>query len=329
MNELKRIIELVNKNNKFLITAHENPDCDALGSTLALGFALEKLNKEADFYNFNKTPEHLKFLPGWNKITNDVKKLKKEYECIFILDSADDLRPGIDFHNFVKTQKNSKIIVIDHHSTNSNDKELVWVDVNAASTGVLIYKLIKELGIELNTDISNLIYSTIVGDTGSFRFANTNSESFSIASDLVDNGADPEKISQAIYENEPLNKINLIARALNTLEIDDTGKIASVYIDTNMFKETNTTRDHTEGIINIPRRINGVSVAVLLRQEDNGDKSRKRWKISLRSKDNIDVSLIAKKFGGGGHVKASGCSIEGELNSVKKTLYETIEKEFR
>ena len=174
---------------------------------------------------------------------------------------------------------------------------------------------------------STLIFSTIVGDTGSFRYSNTNSEAFMIASELVDNGAEPEHVAQAIYENEPLKKINLIGKALNTLEIDDTKKIASVYIDNAMYSDTGTTREDTEGIINIPRRINGISVAMLLRQENDEKEPVNKWKISLRSKFDVDVSAIAKKFGGGGHVKASGLTITGDLDKVKNTLVEAIKEE--
>jgi phosphoesterase RecJ-like protein len=236
------------------------------------------------------------------------------------------MRPGIKFHEYMKTAKYKEKIVIDHHNTNTDDQELVWVDVNSASTGVMIYKILNSMDIEITKDISTLIYSTIVGDTGSFRYSNTNSESLKIASELVEYGAEPEFVSQAIYENEPLKKINLIARALNTLEIDKTNKIASVYIDNDMFAETGTTREDTEGIINIPRKINGISVAVLLRQENKSDEKIHRWKVSLRSKYEVDVSAIAQKYGGGGHVKASGLTIEGNLSKVKEDLIGTIKE---
>ena len=326
MNEILKIKKIIENSNNILITSHENPDCDALGSTLALGIGLESMGKNVDLYNNNLTPEHLKFLPQWDKVNSDIDSLKTTYESIFLLDSADDLRPGLDFHQYMKKVECKNIIVIDHHKTNTDDSELVWVDVESASTGVMVYKLLKSMNVEITKDISTLIYSTIVGDTGSFRYSNTNSESFKIASELVDYGAEPEFISQAIYENEPINKINLIARALNTLEFDETKKIASVYIDYDMFSETDTSREHTEGIINIPRKINGVSVAVLLRQENNNSEKMPKWKISLRSKFDVDVSAIAKKFGGGGHVKASGLTMEGDLKTVKNTIINSIKE---
>ena len=329
MDQINNIKKIVEENNSFLIAAHENPDCDALGSTLALGLGLLSIGKDVDLYNNDITPDHLKFLPEWNRVINDTESLKKCYDCIFLLDSADDMRPGLKFYEYVKTTDYNSKIVIDHHNTNSTNNELVWVDVNAASTGVMVYKLIKSLGIKSTKDISTLIFSTIVGDTGSFRYSNTNSEAFSIASELVDYGAEPEHVAQAIYENEPLKKINLIGKALNTLEIDDTKKIAYVYIDNDMYSETGTTREDTEGIINIPRRINGISVAMLLRQENDNEEAVDKWKISLRSKFDVDVSAIAKKFGGGGHVKASGLTITGDLVTVKNKLLEAIKEEMK
>lgn len=326
MNEITNIKNIIENSDSILIAAHENPDCDALGSTLAFGLGLISIGKKVHLYNNNKTPEHLKFLPEWKRVISDINELNNSYDCIFLLDSADDLRPGKIFHEYMKKTKYKEKIVIDHHKTNSDNHELVWVDVDAASTGVMIYKLLKSMSIEITKDISSLIFSTIVGDTGSFRYSNTNSESLKIASELVDYGAEPEYISQSIYENEPLKKINLIAKALNTLEIDETKKIASVYIDNKMFTETGTSREDTEGIINIPRKINGVSVAMLFRQENNGNEKIPRWKISLRSKFDVDVSAIAQKYGGGGHVKASGLSMEGELVNVKRDLLASVKE---
>jgi len=326
VNEIDNIKNIIDNSDNFLLTSHENPDCDALGSTLALGLGLASLGKNVDLYNNNVTPDHLKFLPEWKRVFSDINLLKDRYECIFLLDSADDMRPGIKFHEFMKTVKYKEKIVIDHHNTNNEDHELVWVDTGAASTGVMVYKILNSMDIKITKNIATLIYSTIVGDTGSFRYSNTNAESLKIASELVEYGAEPEFISQAIYENEPLKKINLIARALNTLEIDETNKIASVYIDNEMFAETGTTREDTEGIINIPRKINGISVAVLLRQENKNGEKLPRWKVSLRSKYEVDVSAIAQKYGGGGHVKASGLTIDGELSKVKEDLLGTIKE---
>ncbi len=326
MNEVENIKKIIEDSDNFLLTSHENPDCDALGSTIALGLALESIGKNVDLYNNNITPDHLKFLPEWKRLISDIDLLEKNYECIFLLDSADDMRPGLKFHQFMKTVEYKEKIVIDHHKTNTEDHELVWVDTGSASTGVMVYKILKSLNIEMTKDISTLIYATIVGDTGSFRYSNTNAESLKIASELVENGAEPEFISQAIYENEPLKKINLIARALNTLEIDETKKIASVYIDQEMFNETGTSREDTEGIINIPRKINGVSVAILLRQENKSEEKLPKWKVSLRSKFDVDVASIAQKYRGGGHMKASGLTIEGELSKVKKELVNTIKE---
>ena len=326
VNEINNIKNIIENYDSFLITAHENPDCDALGSTLAMGLGLLSIGKKVHFYNNDKTPDHLKFLPEWERVINDINLLNDSYDCVFLLDSADDMRPGIKFHEFIKNAQHKEKIVIDHHNTNNGDQELVWVDTGAASTGVMIYRLLKSINIEITNDIATLIYATIVGDTGSFRYSNTNTEALKIASELVEYGADPEFVSQAIYENEPLKKINLIAKALNTLEIDESKKIASVYIDNAMYADTGTSREDTEGIINIPRRIEGVSVAVLLRQENKESEPENRWKISLRSKYDVDVSAIAQKFGGGGHVKASGLTIEGDLKRVKETLFETIKE---
>lgn len=325
MNEVESIANVINENKKFLITSHENPDCDAIGSTLSLGLALKSLEKEVVLYNKNEVPTHLKFLPNWDEVKNDVKNLGTNIDCFIILDCTDTIRPGFEFHNYIESVSEKPKIIIDHHKTNNKDIELCWVDSNAASTGILVYKLLKELRIDITKGIADCILATIIGDTGSFKYSNTNSEALLIASVLVDLGGDPEKISQSLYENESVSKIRLLSEALKTLEIDETNRIASVYVDSKMFSVTNTKREDTEGIVNIPRSIKGISVAMLIRQEKNDEQSH-AWKVSLRSKEDVDVSEIASKFGGGGHHKAAGFSIRGQIEQVRAIVVKTVRK---
>ena len=330
MNELDEIVETLSSGSSFLITSHENPDCDALGSTLSLGLALEMLNKDVVLYNKNKIPNHLKFLPKWGKINNNINEIRKEkFDCIVLLDCADTKRPGLDFKDLLDEFSNNSVIVVDHHKSNSDGiykKSLI--DIEAASTGILVYKILKKLNVQIDKDIANCILATIIGDTGSYKYSNTNSEAFKVSAELVELGADTEFISQSIYENEPLNKILLVSEALKTLEIDATKMIASVYVDNEMFHNTNTKREDTEGIVNIPRSINGVSVALFFRQESKNDEDI-HWKVSLRSKDNVDVSKIAKNYGGGGHYKAAGFSIKGNLENVKKEIISVVLEEIK
>lgn len=318
---LANLAEFIKSNDDFLVVSHENPDCDAIGSTLALGKALEILGKKVEMFNQDKL-NNLSFLPGSEKIINSLENIKNT--IAIVLDCTDIYRPGEEFANYSKS-KDLDLVFIDHHKSNDLNGDKIFVDPNASSTGVLVYKLVKLLGVKIDKDIAENIFSTIVGDTGSFRYSNTYSETFHIAGDLVSIGVDPEKVSQKIYETESVNKLKLMGMALETLDVDDTNKVAFVHIDRKMFELTNTSRIDTEGFVNIPRSIKGIEVAVMLREEPlNGNSN---WKASLRSKDYIDVANIAKQFGGGGHQKAAGCMIEGSIEDVKSKLYSAIKKE--
>ncbi|MGI9533373.1 MAG: DHH family phosphoesterase [Thermodesulfobacteriota bacterium] len=328
MNKIVDISNAILNCNNLLLASHENPDFDALGSMLALGKGLQSIGKDVDLYNSTKIPNSIKFLPDWESIKYDLSDLKESYDAIVLLDCTDIYRPGKEFGDFINSSKNNNLIIIDHHKTNNSDSELSLVDIEAASTGILVYKLLKQCDIEITKSIADCIISTIIGDTGSYRYSNTNSEALRISGELLEAGADLTMITQAIYENEPLKKIKLISEALNTLEIDDTAKIASVYVDESMYRKTDTTREDTEGIINIIRSINGISVAIFYKYEQVNGNDLPTWKVSLRSKYEVDVSKIAQEFGGGGHIKAAGFSIEGNIDNVKSAVLQSVKKVF-
>ena len=326
MNEIAEMSRAILSCKNMLLASHENPDCDALGSMLALGNGLLSIGKKVDLYSSDNIPNHLKFLPDWGIITNDLSALKKKYDLIVLLDCTDIYRPGKAFGDFISDYKEKKLIFIDHHDTNNANSDMSLLDVDAACTGILVYKLLKQCNIEINKEIADCVLSTIIGDTGSFRYSNTNSEALKISGELLEVGADLTMITQAIYENEPLSKIKLISEAINTLEVDNTTKIASIYVDESMYKRTNTTREDTEGIVNITRSINGISVAIFFKQVHVNGNNLPAWKVSLRSKYNVDVSKIAQKFGGGGHIKAAGFSIEGSIENVKNEVLQSVKE---
>ncbi|MGH7885750.1 MAG: DHH family phosphoesterase [Thermodesulfobacteriota bacterium] len=325
MSSFEKISKFIRKKDNFLIVSHENPDCDAIGSTLAAGLALKKLGKNVKMYNKDKL-HYLEFLPGSDLIVNSLQNIGNNVSTAIVLDCADNLRPGEDFSNYSKNNE-LELIFIDHHKSNNLNGKNILIDADASSTGIMIYKLLKYLGVEIDIDIAENIFSTIVGDTGSFRYSNTYCETFHIAGELVSLGVDPEKISQKIYENESIDKIKLMGLALTTLDIDPTEKVAFVHVNKEMFELTHTNRFDTEGLVNIPRSIKGIEVAVMLREEyENGISN---WKASLRSKDYIDVAEIAKEYGGGGHKKAAGCRLQGSIEDVKSRLYGSIRKEIK
>ncbi|MCY4379605.1 MAG: DHH family phosphoesterase, partial [Candidatus Dadabacteria bacterium] len=237
MDEFDNILNLIRANQSFLVVSHESPDCDALGSTIAMTLLLRELGKDVIMYNVDGVPEHLRFLPECSGVTDSLDCVTDEVDVVMLLDCADVSRPGKEFENFI-SKNGFTFAFIDHHATNSTGSEYCFVDENASSTGVILYRMIKRLGIPISPDVAECLFSTIVGDTGSFRYSNTSSETFTIAADLVDCGADPERISRFIYDNEPLRKVMLRTLAMNTLEV--TGKIAFLHVSSEMFRQTGT-----------------------------------------------------------------------------------------
>lgn len=319
MKKINDILELVNSSNNILIASHENPDEDAIGSTLALGLSLDTFGKQVHLYNETGVPEVLKFLPGSERILSNFDNMPYP-ELVFILDCTDTGRVGKRFREYINGLNKVDIVVIDHHFTNKNDRKLSIYDNTACSTGFIVYNFIKNgLKSDINIDVARNIYATLVGDTGSFSYSNTNPQSLRLAADLIEIGVDPYEISTCLYENEPINKIKLIGLVLSTLELHENGRIAFVEVTKEMLEVTSAGKQHTEGIVNFPRSIKGVEIAVLIREE-----KPELWKISLRSKGNVNVAVIAEKFNGGGHVGAAGCNITGTVESVKNKLIKEI-----
>lgn len=323
-NEFQKLLDLIHQSEKILITSHENPDGDALGSMLAFGLGLEKLGKKVELYNVDGVPEMLEFLPCASRIKNSLSLVKGPFDIAFAVDCTAVSRAGVEFENFAATDNCKTVVIIDHHETVDSDVDLSILDSGASSTGVLIYKILESLDVNIDTPIAENIYTTIVSDTGSFSYSNTKSETLRIAADLIDIGVEPSKISQAIYENEPLRKLELLKLVMPTLDITEDNKIASIFVSRKMLAETGTTRQDTEGMVNIPRSIKGVDTALMFRQE--GNENKPLWKVSLRSKGEVNVARIAEKFGGGGHASAAGCSLKGQIEEVKALMITSVKE---
>jgi phosphoesterase RecJ-like protein len=328
LSDLERIVQVVREGKRFLITSHENPDGDAIGSMLGLGLALEMAGKDVVFYNKDGIPRVLEFLSGSEKVNSSLNSIQASFDCTLIVDCTDTSRVGKEFERFIVSGRCGTKVIVDHHQTNKPSAELYLLNPDASSTGMIIYFLLQTLSLKITPDIAKNLYTTIVVDTGSFRYSNTSHETFRIAADLVELGADPWEISRAIYESEPIAKLKLLGVVLRTLEVSEDGRLAWVFVDREMLKMTGTSREDTEGIVNFPRSIKGVEVAMLFREEEPGDNDRPRWKVSLRSNGGVNVSLIAERFGGGGHKRAAGCLIAGTLTDVKSRLFSIINEAF-
>lgn len=315
---MKKIISEIKNAKTFLIVGHANPEGDAIGSCLALGLGLETLKKKVKIFNADPVPQILKFLPQQEKITSELSK-SEQYDIVFIVDVGEIERTGDAFKNY-KNYK--KLICLDHHSVGKHEGDFNYVLPEASATGVLVYYLLKELGLKkLSSDIATNLFCAISTDTGSFRYSNTNAEALKICSELLKLGVDPWKIAKNCYETFSIPRIELLKKVLQTLTVHPSGRIASIDISLSDLKSCGASVDLTEGFINYARSVEGVEVAVSFRE-----KGPNKYKMGFRSNKYVDVAALAQQFGGGGHERAAGCNLEGSLDEVKKKIFKAVLK---
>ena len=305
----EKIVAAIEKHRSFLLTSHINPDGDGIGSELALYHALKRLGKEVVIANKDALPADYDFLPGAEQIKTP-QALEGSFEVLIVLDCGNLKRVGaFDPADFALT------INIDHHYTNQSFGDLDWFLPEAACTGELVFELIGELGVAVDERIATCLYTALLTDTGSFRYANTRAQSFRLAARLLDCGADPAAVSSAVYERMSLARMRLLGEALKTLELHEQGKIASMVVSRAMFARCQAQPADTEDFVNYPRAIEGVRIALFLRELETDF-----YKGSLRSKVKVDVARVAEKFNGGGHFHAAGFRVRGRLPEVKRQI---------
>ena len=312
---LKRIRELIDRHRFFLITAHERLDGDALGSELAMYHMLRQMGKEATIYNQDVTPENYMFFTGSDQITNELPPLES-FDAAFILDCSELQRVGKEA---AKIAAIPCLINIDHHFSHGGFCETQLIDPRASSTGELICRLLAYMGIAPTREMATCLYTAILTDTGGFRYGNTGRDTLLAAADLVAGGADPQWISENVYETNAPARIRLLAAILPKLTIDEGGRVGSITVTQQDLASTGALPEHTDGFVDLPRTIRGVDISVLYAELPDGS-----FKLSLRSKGNVNVERVARVFGGGGHINAAGCRIEGKIDDIRRRLLEAI-----
>ncbi len=310
-----KIIAAINEGERFLITAHVRLDGDALGSELALYLMLADMGKKAVIYNQDETPQQYRFLPGAPTIVHELGDIG-QYDIGIVLDCSNLERVGKEA---ARIEKIKTLINIDHHISNGGFCLLSILDGQASSTGELLYRLMREMHCKMTKDICTNLYTAIITDTGGFRYSSTHRDTLYAAGDLVGNGADPQWISENIYESDSPARLKLLAKVLETMSLDLENKVGSLFITQEDLLKTGATLDHTEGFIDIPRTVKGINISILYTQLANN-----YFKVSLRSKGRINVESVAGKFGGGGHINAAACRIEGDIEEVKALVFAAI-----
>lgn len=316
-NYMDEAIEAINNSNNIFIASHINPDGDNIGSSLSLALALKKLKKNVIVLSTDQIPNDYVFLPGI-ELYQEYNQGLGPIDLLITVDSSDANRLG---RNKDLLNTSNKIVNIDHHITNTNYGHINIVNDKSAATGELIYYLIKRMGIELDKDIATNIYTAINTDSGKFSYESVTSDTYRIAADLIEIGINVNDINIKLYESKTMESTNLFIKTLATLKTHCDDKIATVKVSQNILQETSTSLNDTEGIVSFIRTIDPIEVSCLLKEIDSNE-----IKISLRSKRYIDVASICEVFGGGGHIRAAGCTIYSDLDSAESKIVQEIMK---
>ena len=309
---LDNILEEIKNANTIAILVHENPDGDAVGSALAMELALKQLNKEADVI-IPEFPKEFEFLP-------DADKIKKEtdvasYDLVLTLDCASIklINNCIDYFENAKTK-----VAIDHHSSNTMFADYNFVDQDAPACAQLLLVIFGYYNIEVTKEIGTCILTGIITDTGGFRYEGVTAETFRFVASLCEKGVKVSKVYQRVFASKTRAKFELHKIALDREEFLEDGKIAFTYITKADEEKVGAKNGDYDGIVENGRDVEGVEVSIFLRETDKG------IKVSLRSKDYVNVSEAATMFGGGGHVRAAGCNIQGTIEQAKNQIVNRI-----
>lgn len=317
---MDNILEEIRKSDRLAITFHKSPDGDSIGSSLALFQGLKNIGKEVELISMDEVPKDFKFLPCSSIIDGNTFDIKSNVEVVIVLDCGDKKRINakLKFED-----KSYKIINVDHHLTNEYYGDFNYVDTKAAAVAEIVYDMLKGLDVDIDRDIAKCLYTALITDTGSFKYPSTTKKTHLIAGNLIDTGFDFGKIHRIIFDNKEFGKFKLCGIAIENMKLVD-NSISVIKVTKKMIHDTVQDADiDTHDIVNLGLQIEGVEVSVMLKESDEG-----RIKVSLRSKETVDVRKIAEKFDGGGHIRAAGLELDGiNIDEADNLIVGEIKKE--
>ncbi|MGH7492133.1 MAG: DHH family phosphoesterase [bacterium] len=309
----KRIQEILARGKNFVLTTHVNPDGDGIGSEIAFAEYLRQIGKTPRLFNHSATPANYGFLDPHGEIElfslQEHADLVRESDAIFILDISDWKRLR-ELGTLIQTLAIPKIC-IDHHPREEPFVDLDVIYPPASSTGEMMYELLIELGGRIEGRVAQALYTAVMTDTGGFRFSNTTIGAFRVAAALVAGGVKPHELYQKVYENQPPQRMKLLAHILDNLRYEKNGRLAWSVVTQELLKATNTDILDTEGFADFPRTIAGVELSLMFMETKEN-----KTKISFRSKGKYAINGLAARFGGGGHPYASGALVDGTVREI-------------
>jgi phosphoesterase RecJ-like protein len=316
-SDLEAVAQAIRDHDRFLLTTHENPDGDALGSMLAAKLALDQLGKDSVMYLYGEAalPNEYAFMD-----LDGLERTPPEdagERILLALDCANASRLGPEP---AVLEQARLVIDVDHHHDNSRFGAINLIVPDASSTSEVLRDILAELGVSLTPEISEALYIALVTDTGRFQYSNTTPKALRLAAELVEAGADVHRVFQRVYETVEFAKLKLLARALERAEVYEGGRLVVSYLLRDDFHQVSAAEAYSEGIIDYLRAVEGADMAALIREPPRADGPTRR--ISLRtSHDEIDVSAIARKQGGGGHRQAAGFSSDASIEEITEFLH--------
>jgi bifunctional oligoribonuclease and PAP phosphatase NrnA len=313
---VKKILNEIKKADKIVVFTHRDPDGDAIGSMIAMYLALRSIGKKADMFCSNKVPDIYRFLPSSDKVKD---KVLGRYDLGIFVDcgSIERVNGGADIDTIADVNIN-----IDHHPDNTRFGDINYIEP-ISSVSEIIFKLFKKMNVKITKDIATCLYAGVITDTGNFRYDYTTSETFEVAKQLKKAGADSTFIAMSVYENKTLSSVKILGAAMHGLESSKSGKVAWAVITKKMMDDAGASDEDLTGIVDLIRSVKGVEVAILFREEDYGTK------VNFRSKFKVNVSAIAGRLGGGGHVRASGAVVNADIKSAQKKVLAEVYKDIK
>lgn len=314
---LEAAARYIREHDRFLVVSHLQPDGDAASSTCAVGWLLEQCGKDFIMVNEDAIPSKFDYLYGFKQITSVKEQRPAErYRHIICIDCADFKRVGVVAECF---EEGCELLNIDHHPTNDRYGTVNLIKDDAAATVELLYDLVTLMNIPWTKEAAECIYTGLLTDTGGFRYSSTSPKVMNIAAELLTHGVQGAELAEHLLETISYPHIQLLKRALASLEFSEDRRIAWMQVSNDDLQATGAGSDDMEGLVNYPRNIEGVAVGILFKQAEGED-----IKISLRSGGEADVSRIAQEFGGGGHIRAAGATLQGTMNDVVDRVIESV-----
>ncbi len=309
---LSQVVELIENNESFAITTHLRPDGDGIGSSLGLSLLLRSLGKRADILVRDPIPASYLQLAGAEDI-RVVDSIEGDFDAVFVVECSDVNRPGI------RGVEDQFIVNIDHHTTCEHFGDINWIDPTASAVGEMIYNLCKAIGGRVSEEIAKCLYLALVSDTGSFHYANTTDRTLKVASELVKAGVRPSDITEVVYNSYSWSRIKLMQQVLATVRRDETGTVASMRQTLEMSENAGAMDGDNSGFVNVPLTAKEINAVVFMREVQPG-----AYRVSLRSRGDLNVAHVAEKFGGGGHRNAAGFRVEGNWDELEAKIISAL-----